>query len=85
MFGTLKFIRESWRRILVVLACGCYLIAFATYFFLSIGAPVEVIAGYAILVHVAAMMQILHPGAGITVDRRGFHWHSPPRRLTGHR
>lgn len=85
MFGTLEFIRGSWRRILVVLAGCCCLVAVATYVFLSIGAPVEVIAGYAILVHAVAMMQIMHPGAGITIDRRGPHWHSPPRRSTGPR
>jgi hypothetical protein len=85
MFGAWKIVRESPRRFFTVLACGCCLIAFATYFFLSIGAPVEVIAGYAILVHFAMMMHILNPGAGITIDRRGLHWHSPSRRSPGHR
>ena len=85
MFGAWKIVRESPRRFLTVLACGCWLIALATYLFLSIGAPVEVIAGYAILVHFAMMMHILNPGAGITIDRRGLHWHSPPRRSPGRR
>lgn len=80
MFGAWKIVRESPRRFLTVLACGCALIALATYVFLEIGAPLEVIAAYAILVHFGMMMHILNPGAGITIDRRGLHWHSPPRR-----
>jgi hypothetical protein len=83
MFSVIEFLRASWRRFLTVCACGCVLIAMATYVFLSIGAPVAVIAAYAILVHAIAMMQIPHPGAGITIDRRGLHWHSPPPRRLG--
>lgn len=82
MFSVIKFLRVSWRRFLTVCACGCVLIAMATYFFLSIDAPVEVIAAYAILVHIVAMMQILNPGAGISVDGRRLRWHSPARRPT---